>query len=76
MKVETVKEIKLSYSVEERNELDKVVNLIKTLINEMNKEKCDTIYGEDYDDTINISINDLQEIVATIENIKYTTEMF
>lgn len=76
MKVETVKEIKLAYTVEECNALDRVATLLNTLIGTMDKEECDIISGIYYDETIDISKDDLIEVIKTISDIKYTTEMF
>jgi len=76
MKVEAVKTIKLDYTVEECNALDEVVNLLNTLVDAMDKEKCDTISGNYYEDVIDISYEELQNALRAIENIKYTTEMF
>lgn len=78
MKVNTVKEIKIDYTTEECDRLDAVATLIKTLFYTMQEEKCNTIYGENYDEDtyVNISIDELQQALTTIENIKYTTEMF
>ena len=78
MKIKADKEIKIDYTAEECDKLDEIATFITTLIHAMQEEECDTIYGDNYDDEIyvNISIDDLQQALTTIKNIKYTTEMF